>query len=111
MIIFHFKDEVISMDVDIVKSYGIHVIIGVIFGAIFAVSLDTKSLILFFTTFVITFFIEKESILAFFLRKLLSPGFMPNPKSIKCIAPVQLEVGIAYLHLKYFLKLFVIFRI
>ncbi len=39
-----------AVDVDIVKSYGIHVIIGVIFGAIFAASLDTKSLILFFTT-------------------------------------------------------------
>jgi len=39
-----------AVDVNIVKSYGIHVIIGVIFGAIFAVSLDTKSLILFFTT-------------------------------------------------------------
>ena len=39
-----------AVDVNIVKSYGIHVIIGVIFGAIFAASLDTKSLILFFTT-------------------------------------------------------------
>ena len=38
-----------AVDVDIVKNYGIHVIIGVIFGAIFAASLDTKSLILFFS--------------------------------------------------------------
>jgi uncharacterized protein len=38
-----------AVDFDIVKSYGIFVIIGVIFGAIFAASLKTKILILFFS--------------------------------------------------------------
>ena len=56
-----------AVDVNIVKSYGIHVIIGVIFGAIFAASLDTKSLILFFTTVIyllaiyLLFIKEKET--------------------------------------------------
>ena len=35
-----------------------------------------------------------------------SPFLISQDLSIKCIAPVQLEVGIAYLTLKYFLKLF-----
>tara|TARA_B100000963_G_scaffold54141_1_gene42307 strand:+ start:275 stop:1060 length:786 start_codon:yes stop_codon:yes gene_type:complete len=38
-----------AVDFDIVKSYGIFVIIGVIIGTIFAASLKTKSLILFFS--------------------------------------------------------------
>tara|TARA_B100001057_G_scaffold450968_1_gene493511 strand:+ start:1034 stop:1819 length:786 start_codon:yes stop_codon:yes gene_type:complete len=38
-----------SVDFDIVKSYGIYVIIGVILGTIFAASLKTKSLVLFFS--------------------------------------------------------------
>jgi uncharacterized membrane protein YfcA len=56
-----------AVDVSIVKSYGAHVIIGVIFGAIFAASLDTKSLILFFTTVIyllaiyLLFIKEKET--------------------------------------------------
>ena len=56
-----------AVDINIVKSYGIHVIIGVIFGAIFAASLDTKSLILFFTTVIyllavyLLFIKEKET--------------------------------------------------
>ena len=38
-----------AVDFDIVKNYGIFVIIGVIIGTIFAASLKTKSLILFFS--------------------------------------------------------------
>ena len=38
-----------AVDFDIVKSYGVYVILGVICGAIFAASLKTKSLILFFS--------------------------------------------------------------
>ncbi len=38
-----------AVDFDIVKSYGIFVVIGVIIGTIFAASLKTKSLVLFFS--------------------------------------------------------------
>ncbi|MDA7557229.1 sulfite exporter TauE/SafE family protein [Candidatus Pelagibacter sp.] len=38
-----------AVDFDIVKSYGIFVVLGVIFGTIFAASLKTKSLVLFFS--------------------------------------------------------------
>jgi uncharacterized protein len=38
-----------AVDFDIVKSYGIFVILGVILGTIFAASLKTKSLVLFFS--------------------------------------------------------------
>ena len=38
-----------AVDFDIVKNYGIFVILGVIFGTIFAASLKTKSLVLFFS--------------------------------------------------------------
>jgi uncharacterized membrane protein YfcA len=38
-----------AVDFDIVKSYGIYVILGVIIGTIFAASLKTKSLVLFFS--------------------------------------------------------------
>ena len=38
-----------AVDFNIVKSYGIFVILGVVFGTIFAASLKTKSLILFFS--------------------------------------------------------------
>ena len=44
-----------AVDFDIVKSYGIFVIIGVILGTIFAASLKTKSLILFFS--IVIFFL------------------------------------------------------
>ena len=37
-----------AVDFDVVKSYGIFVILGVIFGTFFAATLKTKSLILFF---------------------------------------------------------------
>ncbi len=52
-VLTHNKFKVV--DFDIVKSYGIFVIIGVILGTIFAASLKTKSLILFFSI-VIFFF-------------------------------------------------------
>ncbi len=56
-----------AVDFDIVKSYGIYVILGVIIGTLFAASLKTKSLVLFFS--IIIFFLgiyllllkEKES--------------------------------------------------
>jgi len=38
-----------AVDFDIVKSYGIYVILGVITGTIFAATLKTKSLVLFFS--------------------------------------------------------------
>ena len=38
-----------AVDFNIVKSYGIYVISGVIFGTVFAASLKTKSLVLFFS--------------------------------------------------------------
>ena len=47
----HYKFK--AVDFEIVKSYGLFVIIGVIFGTFFAASLDTKSLILFFTIIIL----------------------------------------------------------
>ena len=44
-----------AVDFDIVKSYGIFVILGVIVGTIFATSLKTKSLVLFFS--IVIFFL------------------------------------------------------
>ena len=44
-----------AVDFDIVKSYGIYVILGVIIGTIFAASLKTKSLVLFFS--IVIFFL------------------------------------------------------
>jgi uncharacterized membrane protein YfcA len=38
-----------AVDFDIVKSYGVFVVLGVIIGTIFAASLKTKSLVLFFS--------------------------------------------------------------
>ena len=38
-----------AVDFDIVKSYGLYVVFGVIIGTIFAASLKTKSLVLFFS--------------------------------------------------------------
>ena len=38
-----------AVDFQIVKNYGVYVVLGVIFGTIFAASLKTKSLILFFS--------------------------------------------------------------
>ena len=83
-----------AVDVNIVKSYGMHVIIGVIFGAIFAASLDTKSLILFFTTVIyllaiyLLFIKEKETQINLkisFLTKMIfgfAVGFISAPMGI-----------------------------
>jgi len=55
-----------AVDFSIVKSFGAFVVIGVVFGTIFAVSLKTSSLILFFSImtliFAIYFLFEKEKI-------------------------------------------------
>ena len=55
-----------AVDFNLVKTFGVFVIIGVIFGTIFAVSLKTSYLILFFSImtmiFSIYFLIEKEKI-------------------------------------------------
>ena len=55
-----------AVDFNIVKTFGVFVVIGVVFGTIFAVSLKTSSLILFFSImtliFAIYFLIEKEKI-------------------------------------------------
>ena len=55
-----------AVDLTIVKTFGVYVAIGVIFGTIFAVSLKTSSLVLFFSImtmiFAIYFLVEKEKI-------------------------------------------------
>ena len=42
-----------AVDFNIVKSYGVYVVIGVVLGAIFAATLKTKSLILFFSVIIL----------------------------------------------------------
>ena len=55
-----------AVDFSIVKTFGFFVVIGVVLGTIFAVSLKTSSLVLFFSImtmiFAIYFLIEKEKI-------------------------------------------------
>ena len=68
-----------AVDFDIVKSYGIFSVIGVIFGTIFAASLKTKSLILFF------------SIVIFFLGFYL---FFLKEKKIKITVNIKLHLKI-----------------
>tara|TARA_Y100000590_G_scaffold362718_1_gene420023 strand:- start:1545 stop:2378 length:834 start_codon:yes stop_codon:yes gene_type:complete len=55
-----------AVDFSIVKTFGVFVVFGVVLGTIFAVSLKTSSLILFFSimtmVFAIYFLIEKEKI-------------------------------------------------
>ena len=55
-----------AVDFRIVKTFGVFVVIGVVLGTIFAVSLKTSSLVLFFSImtmiFAIYFLIEKEKI-------------------------------------------------
>ena len=55
-----------SVDFNLVKTFGIFVVLGVVFGTIFSVTLKTSSLILFFSImtmiFAIYFLIEKEKI-------------------------------------------------
>ena len=54
-----------AVDYNVVKSYGIFIIIGVILGTIFATTLQSKSLILFFGIVLyllsLSFFIQKEN--------------------------------------------------
>ena len=83
-----------AVDFNIVKSYGIYVILGVIIGTIFAASLKTKSLVLFFT--IIIFFLsiyllllkEKEKDLAIEIKLYfkiilgLIVGFISAPMGI-----------------------------
>ena len=52
-VLTHHKFE--AVDFDIVKSYGIFVVLGVVLGTIFAASLKTKSLVLFFS--IVIFFL------------------------------------------------------
>ena len=49
----HYKFK--AVDFDIVKSYGVFVVFGVIFGTIFAANLDTQALLLFFS--IVIFFL------------------------------------------------------
>ena len=64
-IITHHKFK--AVDFNIVKSYGIFVVLGVIFGTIYAATLKTESLVLFFSLvifflgFYLLFLKEKES--------------------------------------------------
>ena len=55
-----------AVDFSIVKTFGVFVVIGVVLGTIFAVSLKTSSLVLFFSImtmiFAIYFLIEREKI-------------------------------------------------
>jgi len=55
-----------AVDFSIVKTFGVFVVIGVVLGTIFAISLKTSSLVLFFSImtmiFAIYFGIEKEKI-------------------------------------------------
>jgi uncharacterized membrane protein YfcA len=55
-----------AVDFNLVRTFGVFVVIGVVLGTIFAVSLKTSSLILFFSImtmiFAIYFLIEKEKI-------------------------------------------------
>ena len=73
-----------AVDFDIVKSYGIYVILGVIFGTIFAASLKTKSLVLFFSIiiFLLSFYLlllkekEKDVIIQIKLHLKIILGFL-----------------------------------
>jgi uncharacterized membrane protein YfcA len=46
-------DKYKAVDFQIVKNYGVYVILGVIIGTIFAASLKTKSLVLFFSIIIL----------------------------------------------------------
>ena len=73
-----------AVDFDIVKSYGIYVVLGVIFGTIFAALLKTKSLVLFFSIviFLLSFYLlllkekEKDVIIQIKLHLKVILGFI-----------------------------------
>lgn len=83
-----------AVDFDIVKSYGIYVVLGVIFGTIFAASLKTKSLVLFFSIIILLLGIyllllkEKETNIALEIKLHLKvilgflAGFISAPMGI-----------------------------
>ena len=83
-----------AVDFSIVKTFGFFVVIGVVLGTIFAVSLKTSSLVLFFSImtmiFAIYFLIEKEKInlkpkkINLIYRVMLgfSSGFLSAPMGI-----------------------------
>jgi len=83
-----------AVDFNLVKTFGFFVVIGVIIGTIFAVSLNTSSLVLFFSImtmiFSIYFLIEKEKIssvainINLFYRIVLGflSGFLSAPMGI-----------------------------
>ena len=83
-----------AVDFSIVKTFGAFVAIGVVFGTVFAVSLKTSSLVLFFSImtmiFAIYFLIEKEKInlkpkkINLIYRVILgfSSGFLSAPMGI-----------------------------
>ena len=67
-----------AVDFSIVKTFGIFVVVGVVFGTIFAISLKTSSLLLLFSImtmiFAIYFLLEKEKI----ETEIYDPNFFPN---------------------------------
>ena len=73
-----------AVDFNIVKNYGIYVVLGVIFGTIFAASLKTKSLVLFFSIiiFLLSFYLlllkekEKDVIIQIKLHLKVILGFL-----------------------------------
>ncbi len=71
-----------AVDFNIVKSYGIFVVLGVIIGTIFAASLKTKSLVLFF------------SIVIFFLGIYL---LFLKVKEVSVIVKIKLHLKIMFL--------------
>jgi len=83
-----------AVDFNLVKTFGFFVVIGVIIGTIFAVSLNTSSLVLFFSImtmiFSIFFLLEKEKIspviinINLFYRVVLGflSGFLSAPMGI-----------------------------
>ena len=83
-----------AVDFNLIKTFGVFVVIGVVLGTIFAVSLKTSSLVLFFSImtmiFAIYFLIEKEKInlkpkkINLIYRVILgfSSGFLSAPMGI-----------------------------
>ena len=73
-----------AVDFNIVKNYGIFVIIGVIFGTIFAATLETKALVLFFSIiiFLLSFYLliikekQKDVIIKIKLHLKIILGFI-----------------------------------
>ena len=77
-----------AVDFNVVKGYGIFVIIGVILGTILAAGLKTKPLILFFTVVVF--------ILAFYLLYLKEKE---SDISIKMGLPAKIISGLSLIHI------------